>query len=536
MSAQNRRSTIAITTAALIGGLSSVIGAGSVWALDITRCVSSDNHLYVVVRTTSDQVRVTSLAMSSGSANACCESPMAGAVLTALSAGGALLPNRMRTTVISGLPSNTVTCGANFNASAAGGQGQLTLPGGSTVSANGAFSSNLVVPVTTADGAVPAAFDVPAVARTVGGCMVSGETMAFPSTASVNTPSDPTLGEQASQTVTYDDTEGSTIGNRAPGNNVPPTQASPDGFQLEGDCTAPATCEVIVFIATQDGNIAASVAGGSFQVSASELTQSTECAASSILFNSPTPTATATQTATATETATSTETATATVTATASASATPTTSATGTAVSTATGTITGTPTHTVTGTPTHTGTPNPNICSMTPKAGCQNPSGPQKRRLRINAKRRLIVWKWRSDVTIPLADFGDPTTSTTYSLCIYTGPTQQFLLELRAPAAAICDGKPCWKPKGPGGSKGFRYRDHAKSNDGIGALKLRTKPMLLADLLVRAGGMGAPIPMLPLTEPVLAQMVKSDGPECWQTNYSSPAIKNNTTVYKDKND
>jgi hypothetical protein len=508
---------------ALVAAAFCTVSPTSVSALSIERCVSTDNHLYVIVRATSDRARVTSVALTNGSANACCESPVAGAVLTALAAGsGTLLPNRARTTVISGLPSNSVTCGVNFSASAAGGQGQLTLPGGATVSADPGFSSETVVPVTTADVNVPAAFDVPAIARTVNGCSISGETMAFPSTAGVHTPSDVTLGEQASQTVTYDDTEGSTIGNRAPGNNVPPTQGAPDGFLLEGDCTNPATCELIVFIATQDGNIAAGVAGAGFTTSSTEITESTECAANNILFNTPTRTATATQTATATVTATPTSTATATASATATAPATATT--------------TRTRTGTVTSSPTVTATPTPGICPQTPQAGCETPTGTQKRLLRINAKRKLIVWKWRSDVTIPLAEFGDPTSTTSYSLCIYTGPTQQFLLELHAPAGGLCDGKPCWKPRGPGGSKGFRYRDHTKSSDGIGSLKLRTKPMLLADLLVRAGGQNAPIPTLPLTEPVLAQMVKSDGPECWEAHYTAPPKKNNTTVYKDKND
>src|SRR5262249_40280261 len=156
----------------------------------IERCISNDNHVYVILTTSNPQTRVTSLAITNMSSNACCEFPAPGAVLTAVSAGGGmLLPNRMRTTVINGLPHHSITCGTYFNASAAGGQGQLGLPGGvGTVSANPGFSTETVVPVTSSDPAVPAAFDVPTVSRTVGGCSVSGTTMAFPSTASVNNP------------------------------------------------------------------------------------------------------------------------------------------------------------------------------------------------------------------------------------------------------------------------------------------------------------------------------------------------------------
>ena len=106
-----------------------------------------------------------------------------------------------------------------------------------------------LVPVTTADADVPAALDANGVQRTITGCGTGpGTTMTFPSTAGVFVPSDPTSGEQANQTVTFDDTEGSAVGNRPPGNNVPPTQAIPDGFLLQGNCVNPSTCQTIVFV------------------------------------------------------------------------------------------------------------------------------------------------------------------------------------------------------------------------------------------------------------------------------------------------
>jgi len=522
--------------ALLVGGLllGSVEAAS---ALNIERCVSQDNHLYVILTTSSPRMQVTSVAMTNMNANACCELPSPGDVLTAVAAGaGILLPNRARTTVISGLPSNFITCGANFVASAAGGQGQLTLPGGSTVSSNAGFSSNTVVPVTSSDVLVPAAFDTSGVSRAIPGCTVSGQTMTFPSTAGVYTPSDVTAGEQSSQTVTHDDTEGTTVGNRAPGNNVPPTQATADGFTLEGDCTNPATCETIVFIATQDGNIGSGVAASAFSIDSSDITYNTECNAQPILFNTPTRTATFTQTATATHTATSTNTATATATDTGTATVTAT--ATGTVTSTPTTSSTPTASTTGTGTATQTQVATPTatktgVCATTPQAGCATPVG-FKRRLRISAKREIASWRWRSNATIPLADFGNPSTTSSYSLCIYAGASPTLVMELRAPAGGVCNGgKPCWKSRGV---KGWRYRDLDKTPDGVTRLVLRTKPQHLADLVLRARGPNIPFPALPLAQPVLAQLVKSDGPECWQASYSPPPLKNDAQAYKDKND
>lgn len=490
-------------------------------ALTITRCVSQDNHVYMVLTGSSDRTQVTSVAMTSGSANSCCESPLPGEVVTALAvAGGVALPNRQRTTVISGLTSASVSCGANFVAGAAGGQGQLTLPGGFTVSANPSFSSEGVVPVSSADSAVPAAVDIGSVSRSIPGtCSVSGTTMAFPSAGGVTT-SDVTLGEVTNQTVTFDDTEGSTVGNRSPGNNVPPTQSTADGFTLKGDCSSPATCQAIVFIATQDSTVSASFSVAAFTTDSADITIGTECGTNSILFNTRTPTPTATTTPTNTPTPTSTTTFTLTNTGT----ATPT----GTAPPTNTPPGTPTPTATVTATATYAG-----ICPETPASGCRTPVG-FSRPLRINAQKDLTTWRWRTQGSIILNELGDPVNTTTYSLCIYAGVSPTRLMELRAPAGGTCPvGKPCWKSKG---AKGFKYNDKDATPNGIKRMRLRTTPPALADIVVRARGADVPITGLPLSGTVIAQLVKSDGPECWQSTYSAPAQKSNGTVYIDKND
>ena len=499
-------------------------------ALNVERCISTDNHVYMIITTTEPETRVNSVALTNGNANACCEFPSPGDVLTAISTGaGALLPNRMRTTVIDGLPSNAITCAGNFSASAAGGQGRLTLPGGvKTVSANGGFSTESVVNVTAADVAVPAAYDVPTVSRSISGCSLTGTTMVFPSTAGVYTPSDVTAGEQASQTATFDDTEGSTIGNRSPGNNVPPTQSSSDGFTLQGDCSNPATCETIVFIATQDSSIGVGASAAGFTQTGIDINAGTECANKNGLFNSPTPTPTSTQTATATHTPTATDTATPTHT------ATPTETATGTATSTATGTATTTATGTVTITPTPSSTPS-GICALTPVAGCATPAT-FKKPLRISDKKDIVAWRWRTSGNVTVADFGNPVTTSEYSLCLYAGASPTLVMEMKAPAGGTCGGKPCWKARGPGGAKGFRYRDLERTPSGITKLVLRTSDAPLSDIVLRARGTNIPIPPLPLTQPVIAQLIRSDGPNCWETRYSAPAQKNSVEVFLDKND
>ncbi|MBI4518022.1 MAG: hypothetical protein HY699_19640 [Deltaproteobacteria bacterium] len=199
----------------------------------------------------------------------------------------------MRTTVLDGFLSNTISCAGNFNASAGGGKGVLTLPGGTrTVSADAGSSTETLVSVSTADAAVPAAVDLASVSRAIAGCSVGGTTMVFPSPAGVVVQSNVTTGEVSGQNTTLDDTQGTHVGNMDPG-GVGTTQATPDGFLLRSDCGSdPTTCQVIVFVATGSGPYSGASAAG-FAVDQTLAVTSTEGAATNG-FVPPAPTLTAT--------------------------------------------------------------------------------------------------------------------------------------------------------------------------------------------------------------------------------------------------
>ncbi|MBI4515623.1 MAG: hypothetical protein HY699_07385 [Deltaproteobacteria bacterium] len=361
----------------------SLLVAQAGWALTVEHCLSSDNHIYIIIKTGSGNIgtQVTSVAVTAGNANTCTEAPASGAVLTALAAGqGALLPNRMRTTVLDGFLSNTISCAVNFNASAGGGKGVLTLPGGTrTVSADPGSSTETLVSVATADANVPAAVDVASVSRAISGCSVSGTTMVFPSPAGAVVQSNVTTGEVSGQNTTFDDTEGTHVGNMDPG-GVGTKQTTPDGFLLRGNCGSnPATCSVIVFVATQNGaaNYGASATG--FTVDPNLNVTSTEQAAQNENFNTPTPTITptVTPTNTPTNTPTITPTATPTNTPTETPTATPTRTPTNTPTQTPTFTPTNTPTETPTRTPTRTPTETPTATpTRTPTATPTNTPPP----------------------------------------------------------------------------------------------------------------------------------------------------------------
>ncbi|MBI4516489.1 MAG: hypothetical protein HY699_11825 [Deltaproteobacteria bacterium] len=287
---------LALVAAALVAA------AGGSWALTVELCASQDNHVYMIIKTGSGSIgtQVTSVALTGGNANTCTETPGApGTVLTAVSAGqGSLLPGRMRTAVLSGFSDNTVSCATNFDPNAAGGKGVLTLPGGlRKVSADpalplgGGETQEPLANVTVASGGVPAAMDLASVSRSPGGCTVSGATMVFPLPSGSTNVSDVDAGEVDNQTVTLDDTQGSQVG--SVGASVTNPQTTADGFLLQGNCSNPASCQMIVFVAGQGTATSYGAAATGFTVSPNLEVTSTEANGQNGDFNQePTPTPT----------------------------------------------------------------------------------------------------------------------------------------------------------------------------------------------------------------------------------------------------
>ena len=368
-----------------LGSIVLLGGANVATALTTQQCVSDDNHVYLIITTQSSTIgtEVTSVGMNALSP--CSVSEIAGtdAVLTSYAAGvGPLLPNRMRTTVLSGFSTNSLSCASNFDPSGAMGKGilNLPLPGTRTVSADPGSSTEMLVTEATADPSsapIPAASDINTSRTIAGPITCSGNAMVFPLGGVGVTLSNPTTGEVANQSVTLDDTSGSRVGNGCPGNAVPDcvpgpggSQSVPDGFLLQGNCGGTSTCQIVVFVAEasdlaiQNG-FGVSAAG--FTVNGSLLQAQTEGAQQNGSFNTltptstptPTPTATNTNTPTSTSSPTPTPTPTNTPTNTNTPTPTPTPTATPTRTNTATPSSTPTPTNTPTATNTRTPTPTP---------------------------------------------------------------------------------------------------------------------------------------------------------------------------------
>jgi hypothetical protein len=261
----------------------------------------------------------------------------------------------------------------------------------------------------------------------------------------------------------------------------------------------------------------------------------------------PTPTAsdTATATATPTETATETPTPTQTATPTASETETPTAAPAPTDTATPAPTATDTPTPPPTATATPTPSPTPTIsplCPALPAAGCEVAASGVLRlsRHRDPTKNRLF-WAWKTrDAAVP--DFADPTTTTTYSLCVYDATDASPALRLTAtvpPAGTCLLGAPCWKSLRNGDPSNLRFFDPDRQWDGVSQLVLKRTPGGRMKLLVYGSGVGLRLPMpvgdalLAPDRSVLVQLLNSDG-ACWQNGFAPAPIANRDDYFKDK--
>jgi uncharacterized delta-60 repeat protein len=172
-------------------------------------------------------------------------------------------------------------------------------------------------------------------------------------------------------------------------------------------------------------------------------------------------------------------------------------------------------------------------CAPAPRDGCRGPAKTGSAALRIrNAahdQRDRVAWRLHAEATA-LDDFGDPTDTDDYTLCIYDesagGPT--LIFEAAAPGGVDCSLKSrCWNA---GGSR-IRYRDPERLPAGLDSLLLREGADAKARIVALGRGprlTGAPLglPPLPLPLPARVQVQGSHGP-CWEASYSASGVRRN---------
>jgi hypothetical protein len=135
-------------------------------------------------------------------------------------------------------------------------------------------------------------------------------------------------------------------------------------------------------------------------------------------------------------------------------------------------------------------------------------------------RRDQLTYKWRKGAPAEVASFGDPTASTEYALCLYSGTASNLIAELRVPPSSGT-----WQRT----RQGFSYMDPTRSNDGVRQIRLKRGAALRSLLALEATG--DPLPSLPLGTalplPVRVRVVNSDTGWCAESVFDTDDVEEN---------
>lgn len=135
-----------------------------------------------------------------------------------------------------------------------------------------------------------------------------------------------------------------------------------------------------------------------------------------------------------------------------------------------------------------------------------------------------VKWVFRGGEATPLADFGDPvsSTATTWSWCLWDASAPgEPRFGADVPTGGQCAGRPCWSAAS---TKGFRMKDRSGGPGGVTKLGLRAGDAGKTSIKVLGRGAHLDDAALPLAAPLVAQLIPDDGGAplpCWQAGYST---------------
>lgn len=107
--------------------------------------------------------------------------------------------------------------------------------------------------------------------------------------------------------------------------------------------------------------------------------------------------------------------------------------------------------------------------------------------------RDLVDFKWMKGADVEMFEFGDPLTTTDYTLCVFDG-AGRLRLSADIPAGGQCGDAECWEAS----PKGYQYADKLKLSDGIAKLRLSAGKDQKSTVQVRGQGRFLEVPALPL--------------------------------------
>jgi hypothetical protein len=159
--------------------------------------------------------------------------------------------------------------------------------------------------------------------------------------------------------------------------------------------------------------------------------------------------------------------------------------------------------------------PVPDVCGT---AACRAPTAARAATLDLRNRRRdrrdTLAWTWGHGAR-PAADFGDPRTTSGFTLCVAAGAERLF--DAVIPSGTACTANlGCWKKT----RAGFRYRRKAGMSGAIERMVLKSGADGRPRIRIRARAGGLRLPTLPLTGTPRVVLRRTDGSTlCWAAEH-----------------
>jgi hypothetical protein len=151
-------------------------------------------------------------------------------------------------------------------------------------------------------------------------------------------------------------------------------------------------------------------------------------------------------------------------------------------------------------------------CVVGPKPGCKLTTAPLQAKLQIRDRTPgtpdpsdLVQFKWNKGMATGVAEFGAPTTTDDYALCVFN---PGLALQLDAPAGGVCGTSQCWKTLN---IKGFAYKDGDRTPNGVDKVVLKAGLSAKAKVQLKGRGVNLPALPLPFTLPATVQLQSENG-------------------------
>jgi hypothetical protein len=129
-----------------------------------------------------------------------------------------------------------------------------------------------------------------------------------------------------------------------------------------------------------------------------------------------------------------------------------------------------------------------------------------------------LVWKWLKGAATSMEEFGDPTDTADYALCVYAGATPTLLGEALVPASASL-----WSKS----SSKYGYTDPTLAAGGMQKILLKSGEDSRAKALAKGKGTNLPDLAPPVADPLTVQLVNGDNGACWSASFSAAQLTTN---------